>query len=272
MAVECPAGRYSAAAHNEAENDCTLAGLGHYAPGGGTTRTKCPVGRYSDIQDAAGWINCKACPAGTVGDATGLQSSSCNRPCPAGYRCQAFTTAVSVTCGLGASVPKSRYCPEGTGETALIAPAGKYTVPENSAADRRENVLPCTDGYYCPGNGLRTPCPAGYYGEAGGMHTSSTCAGICPAGKWCASASVGPTPCAAGTASSQQGRTSACTASCQAGYFCPVRCEARRRNPCQTLTELSGHSRLGRLVRLSSNAPQRRIVTTVQLELGRQHR
>ncbi len=89
----CVAGRWSNDPTRTSECSATCS-AGYSCPAGSSNATVflCPAGRYS-LDGAA---TCSACPAGTLGNTAGLQTSACSGACPAGHYCP------------GAAMPGSR--------------------------------------------------------------------------------------------------------------------------------------------------------------------
>ena len=138
----CPAGRI-----------CPHAGTvqplpvppGYYTPAEGSkTSQPCPLGHYC----AGNTSEPIRCPAGTLGDATGLNSSSCSRLCPEGYYCEAGSAA-AVVCEDGTygdrtsltSQGECRACPDGhwcNSGKAFACDKGEYAV-----GSERTNLNAC---------------------------------------------------------------------------------------------------------------------------------
>ena len=149
----------------------------------------CDLGYYCDSSHIR-----KPCPLGTFGNTIGLMNASCSGLCSPGWYCpMGSKTALSLVCGN-----VSKYCPIGIGYP-LASMEGQYTVGADGtdAGDvtMRVGVLPCTAGWYCPGDGTRIICPGGSYGSPTGGQSS--CSGKCPGGFYCPTGSTNPTqnPC-----------------------------------------------------------------------------
>ena len=175
--------------------DCAKADFGLF--------DSCSVGSYrstsTPYDQCAGFKLCEvgyycsqgvrtACPAGTYGNMTRLQTSECTGKCPKGYWCpHATISPFSRRCG---SI--SVYCPEGS-SSPIVAMPGYYTVDEYGTDSRlteetRSNVIRCPAGSYCTG-GIKRVCPGGTYGSVEGL-TSHDCSGICPGGFYCPAGSI----------------------------------------------------------------------------------
>jgi hypothetical protein len=92
----CAPGQYSAAGAMTCTN-CSagyMCGLAATSP----TQAQCGPGTYSE----AGAGVCSSCPGGRFGNSSGLTSSACTGPCPAGY-----------VCGLGTVNGTATLCPPG---------------------------------------------------------------------------------------------------------------------------------------------------------------
>lgn len=145
------------------------------------------------------------CPAGRVGDETGLVSNQCARACPAGHWCPEQTVvptgcdagrynsqegrgeACSDLCDegyycVGASPSATQhecggpdvYCPAGSSDTTAV-PEGYMSV--GGTASTRSGIEICPRGSYCIA-GVRELCPAGRYGASEAM-TDPLCSGPC---------------------------------------------------------------------------------------------
>ncbi len=111
----------------------------------------CGPGTYST--GGGGVKLCIQCPAGSYGSTTGLKSSACSGPCPAGRVCQPGTVNPTVLCHPGtysvAGASSCTACPLGT----PYSPAGA-----NSSAMCTNCVGACGDGQQ--GKILSTTIPA----------------------------------------------------------------------------------------------------------------
>jgi hypothetical protein len=158
----------------------------------GAVRSLCAAGSF---QNATGAAACVKCPPGRFGSTSGLNSSLCTAPCPAGKWCS-LGTVTPLDCGSVAV-----FCPAQSQQPQPV-PVGSYSTPELAAASQRTGHLACEVGYSCSG-AVRTPCPSGSF-------SNTTGATAC-------------TKCAAGRFGSTAGLDSElCTASCPAGHWCPV--------------------------------------------------
>jgi hypothetical protein len=208
----CAPGQYSAAGAMTCTN-CSagyMCGLAATSP----TQTQCPPGTYSE----AGASVCSSCPGGRFGNSSGLTSSACTGPCPAGY-----------VCGLGTVNGTATLCPPGqfSGEGSSVCrpcPAGRYgSVPPlvhescTELCDEGRWGAPGATGPDCTG-----PCAAGYACPRG-LNTSNPGESYkCVAGRYSARGQGVCSPCPKGRYGSGSGaESSACTADCAEGFFCP---------------------------------------------------
>jgi hypothetical protein len=155
--------------------------MGHFCPGDGTR---------------------SPCPAGTFGNATGLESVDQCLPCVEGFFCpEASVTGRDEPCGN-----VDVFCPASASSPTPVA-AGHYTRLGNTTTRSSQRL--CPTGYFCSG-GVKTECPAGRYGSLAG-ETRADCQGPCTAGYFCPAAST----------SSTHVRCGAATVFCPAGSATP---------------------------------------------------
>ncbi|KAK3579705.1 hypothetical protein CHS0354_031226 [Potamilus streckersoni] len=155
--IECSAGYYC------------LEGAQSTTPVQGTMANICPAGSYCPV----GTADPVPCPEGSYSSATKLHTESDCLNCTGGYFCNATgLTAVVGKCS------ERYYCPVGSKlATEMICPAGCYcgagtAIPQPcpngtfsyiTGLAKVGECLPCTEGYYCNGNGLTNytgPCKA----------------------------------------------------------------------------------------------------------------
>ena len=169
---------------------CARCPPGHYCPRASAEPVPCPAGTFgnaSGLEDAAcdglcgrgtyceaGSVLPTPCPAGTYGNATGLTTPACSSSC--------FPdVAEPSVCALAA-------CEEG------------YFCPAGSTHGRAHE---CGEGHYCPpGSGAPVPVDAGLYGVGGGGDTTRTGQATCPT-----CCPDGATECSAARASLYEGLT-----------------------------------------------------------------
>jgi hypothetical protein len=122
---------------------------GHFTTGAGdvsnaiNTRTgeeECGIGHYCQ-----GGLR-QACPSGSYGNERGETRSDCSGACDAGFFCGEGSTSPSQNaCG---SVDK--YCEAGS-SAPIDVPSGYYSIPEDGSPLYRTGILPCPNGFFCPG-------------------------------------------------------------------------------------------------------------------------
>ncbi|OQR99844.1 hypothetical protein ACHHYP_04245 [Achlya hypogyna] len=156
-------------------------------------------------------VSPEPCPAGYLGNTTGLTTKACSKLCtsaycspalcPAGYYCP-LGTIKAVPCG-GAGV----YCPQGSSVPTAVS-IGYYTITTTTlngdaaalyvpgaegmltGLSTRVAQVPCEPGTFCI-NGVKQLCPAGTYGATSGL-ASPVCTAPCPPGYyWCSCRSSG---------------------------------------------------------------------------------
>lgn len=117
------------------------------------------------------------CPSGRYGSLTGESNHMCEGSCYRGYYCyERSISPYSISCGSADLI-----CPEGSG-SPIIVPIGYYS-NENVSELNRYVSFPCTEGYFCPGDGKRYPCPAGKYRNNDDNYYRSECM-PCNSGKY----------------------------------------------------------------------------------------
>ncbi|EQC39707.1 hypothetical protein SDRG_03135 [Saprolegnia diclina VS20] len=136
------------------------------------------------------------CPAGLLGNTTGLTTKACAPVCTLSY-CPLPRCPAGYYCPLGAPTPipcggPTVFCPVGSSVPTLVT-TGYYTIatrtlnPSGTGMTTglvtRVAEVPCEVGTFCE-NGCKKPCPAGTYGMAHGL-SSAACTGNCPAGYFC---------------------------------------------------------------------------------------
>jgi hypothetical protein len=217
----CAPGQYSAAGAMACTN-CSagyMCGLPATTP---TAQMVCPPGTYSE----GGASACSLCPGGRFGNSSGMTSSVCTGPCPAGYVCSPGTVnGTAALCppgqfsGEGSSVcspcPAGRYGgapPLVHANCTGLCAVGRWGAPGATSADCNG---PCAAGYACPpglntsnpeslvkcrngtysarGQGVCSPCPKGRYGGSAGAE-SSDCTGACVVGHYCPEGSTEQIP------------------------------------------------------------------------------
>jgi hypothetical protein len=216
---ECSAGFYcsgksSSPVPSDPDNGNQVCPIGHYCPAGSPAPLWCPMGTYSLSVGFRAESNCVPCRLSQYCTNQTLSDSS---PCDAGFLCisGAFQPNPPANSTTGHPCSPGTYCPQGA-TSELLCRRGYFNSNYGQASCSR-----CTAGYYCDDVGLTdvtAPCPAGHY---------------CPTG------SIEPTPCPSGTFSSLENgidinhcapcsRGSYCdgqtltnvTAECMEGYYC----------------------------------------------------
>ena len=184
-------------------SDCTPCTAGYYCGVAGATNPT--------SQCAAGYV----CTGGALSPFGATAALNVTQPCPAGHYC-----------AVGTINPVS--CPPGTFSSA-------------TGLTDASNCTLCSAGSYCASAGLTAPtglCAAGYYCMRGNIDPSPTSGtssatvvssgtstvvtvggDVCTQGHYCGNGTSTPSPCAAGTYSSDFGRTGPCNP-CPAGYYC----------------------------------------------------
>ena len=83
------------------------------------------------------------------------------------------------------------------------------------AAQSSSNCFACATGTYCQ-SGVQYSCQAGTYASSTGTITCTAC----PAGYYCPSGSISPTPCPNGLTSSIRSQSQSSCSSCPIGSYC----------------------------------------------------
>ena len=164
------------------------------------------------------------CPAGTFGNASGLQAEhDCNN-CPVGHFCGPGVSKPT-TCSPGTVAPNENMA------ACIDCQAGTYQEEAGQTA-----CGSCRPGLFCPvGASAPLPCEAGSYSAASALVAQAECT-ICPAGSFCFAGSTAATSCSKGTYAAAEGSqlcdacpegkfqgeegTSACI-ECGDGFTCP---------------------------------------------------
>jgi hypothetical protein len=159
----------------------------------------------------------EACPAGTYGSAHGLRDASCSGPALAGY----YTVSGAVRPDQFACSTQENlfYCPLGS-SVPLRLQVGYYAVGGDDNNTRAAQEV-CPPGHYCPESlGIKLTCPPGVYGGSYGL-TDAACGGECSRGQYCPEASTEPSLCPAGTYNNETGKAalSDCVV-CPLGHYC----------------------------------------------------
>ena len=243
----CSAGWYS---NETGLSECKTCPAGFYCDPSVSTVVPlaCPQGYYCPAGTALNW---QACPVGTFGGRTNLNSVSECEVCNAGSYCsRAGLTHPNGVCAAGyfcpvgsqngfglTSLAEKHVCP--TGSFCPVAspypspcPPGTYN-PSRGKHNVTE-CLDCSPGSFCGLYNLTMPsgaCDAGFYCTKG-SNTSSPGSmffnpftgrlvggGVCPTGHYCPRGTVVPYPCGAGTYNNlvEQAKCRQCPPS----YFCP---------------------------------------------------
>ena len=154
--TEASSGYYTVSTRHNKEDDSEIrrdaeapCESGHKCVGG--KMLDCPPGKY---QDKSGQSSCKQCAAGRYGEDSSATSDACTAICPANYYCPAGSAEP-----LRCPVDNSTFCRQGSAEITTIL-LGHWI--NKSGGDGKWEMVPCKDGYFCPGN-ERIECPAGYY-------------------------------------------------------------------------------------------------------------
>ena len=224
----CPAG---SSAH-ETGATCITCSPGQFAPGpSSATCQPCAAGTFSEqsgrsICDACqlgGYCESEGqnsalmawtgCPAGTMGNVSGLKNASECAPCTRGH-----------------------YCPEGRRNQHArqnTCPAGRFGAEERLPDSQCSG--PCPPGHYCEAGSISndsTPCPAGTFLTTEGGTREGDCQ-ACPRGFFCPAASAEPVPCPGGRYGDRTGLPNAsCSGECAQGYYCEVASVSAKAAPC----------------------------------------
>jgi hypothetical protein len=221
--------------------------LGHYCPlrSASGTALPCPAGRYGAAvgltNDACtaeaplgyyalqGSITPTKCPGGVFGASLGLVDAGCSKDCWMGM-CKPSRCRRGFYCPPGSIVDtevscgEGYYCPLGSAFPLLVT-AGFYSV---SATGGQESPAThsaqrkCERGYFCVA-GRRQQCPAGTSGSTEGLQTAA-CSATCNAGHYCPAGSTNGTQyrCPSGRFGAIRGlKNSECSGYCKNGFYCP---------------------------------------------------
>ena len=167
----------------------------------------CAKGTYSS---RAARTVCDLCDASRFGNQTGLTSPNCTGPAEAGY----YTPAGSQSARQFRCGSQALYCPPASGSPRPV-PDGYYgAATADGTLNMQKVVAPCPVGFSCIG-GIKSACAAGRLQPSEGSTScqacppgrfssavqASVCAGLCPAGYFCAGGNTGfdgsnpPEPC-----------------------------------------------------------------------------
>ena len=126
------------------------------------------------------------CPAGTLGEASGMTSEDDCSTCDAGTFCPVGASSAT-PCSAG-----TFSASDGQGVCARCA-EGTYIGSEGATA-----CLPCEQGHYCAeGASVALPCDAGSWSASTDLASQAGCSN-CPAGSACPTGAAAPTQCLAG--------------------------------------------------------------------------
>ena len=213
----------------------------HYCPfsaSGLEEPVQCPAGYFCGPGQSSGTL--QPCPAGTIGNSTGLATADECTDCPAGsfcastgatapdgtcaagFYCNASAVSAMPTDGVTGNVcPAGAYCPAGT-PAPQLCPPGRYTAPTTTGLQASTDCLLCPAGAFCPLAGMTNvtaefACPAGFYCEPGTITPSLNCT----AGSYCPEGSSAPTPCPVGSFEKSHNQSEPTCTPCLEGNFCP---------------------------------------------------
>ena len=237
--LPCPSGTYYPYGNDGnalyAKSQCYACSGGYYCGTNGLSAVEgmcdsgyyCPSGVVNPRPKNYYCVEGQQCPAGS----SGIQScgagyyqpskkqGSCIK-CPRGYYCPAGSTSFD-----SKNCPAGYYCLEGDSSSPRACPQGTYNTVINAFSS--SHCIPCTPGYYCPGNPQSTfptlLCAAGYYCIRGALTSSpsdGTTGYYCPTGTYCPAGTSYPIPCDPGKACTSTG-LSAPNGNCAAGHYCP---------------------------------------------------
>ena len=187
----------------------------------GVEPVACPEAHYCPVGSSAAL----PCPAGTFGNASGLQTEQECHACPAGH-----------FCGPGVSEPTP--CSRGT-----VAPNENMVACNDCEAGTFQEEAgqtacePCRPGLFCPvGASAPLPCEEGTHSSATNLASAGDCTTTTP-GYYATTGSTEQTPCPPGRRqpASKKGQCTDCEAGkfmnatgamtchpCRPGSFCPV--------------------------------------------------
>jgi hypothetical protein len=239
VSFDCPAGRWGNNATGASSICPNVCGDGYNCPARSTALATCgaatvycvgglqyavPLGMYSTPVTATVDVRTGAasCPPGSY--CTGGDRSVCGAG-QYGATWNLTTSTCSGQCAAGYYCPANStsstalqcgsaafYCPVGSGSATAVS-TGYYSTGGGSAAVQTAQ-LPCEAGYYCVG-GVRSACLAGTYSSA--TQLSSACSAVCPGGYFCPSGSSTPSPC--GSADKYCPAGSGAAVSVSSGYY-----------------------------------------------------
>ena len=241
--VTCAPGSYSNISGN-GNDACDACPAGRFAELGGSTRCDdCQEGGYCALEGQASalmaWL---ACPAGTIGNATGLTSVEQCLACPSGHFCyegrrgertepQPCPRGTYNPSSNGSSAASCIFCPEGTFNanrsgadlgSCVSCEAGKFNPMRGGRSEAACQASP-KGSYAPPGASESIACAAGRFGAEEGM-ANETCSGECAAGHYCEEGSVSAkaAACAEGSYGNGTGlRSQANCTACPMGHACP---------------------------------------------------
>ena len=232
--IGCLPGQFAADAGSA---ECGPCGPGTFSQEAGSTRCDaCQLGGYceSEGQDSAlmAW---RACPAGTMGNATRLKNESQCIPCARGHFClegRRGQQPVQMACPAGrfgaeerlpdsqcsGPCPPGHYCEAGSiSNDTTPCPAGKFLRTEGGT--RAEDCQACPPGSIAPNasTAVCDRCAAGTFQPA----EQATACRLCTNASWCAEGSSAPTLCSTATYGNGLGLQSPeqCLP-CERGYWC----------------------------------------------------
>ena len=214
---------------------------GKFSGAAATACNVCPRGTYSGTPGSA---SCSRCASGYYGDTEGLNVSTCSGPCRNGADCNSVSgpaaglPAAVPAPGGGAQIINGTYSPSPsistsqtsttspsrsplrshtssvstspstcasvsqTGSiTSSVSPSSTHCISSSQTVSITTSALSNKVGYYRPqAFGPAYPCPAGTYGATTQLVTSA-CTAPCPAGYFCPQGTYNYTffPCPAGT-------------------------------------------------------------------------
>ena len=260
--VDCPPGSRGERA---GASRCTSCGAGTFSEAAGSTQCDdCQLGGYCESSgQASALMAWTACPAGTIGNATGLMSATECQPCPRGHYCYEGRRGVPpepVPCMLGTYNPNTNgstaaaclFCEPGTfnnqtGSTdaAACQPCSAGTFNPVVGGRSAGACQSCTRGSFCEaGSHTPTTCAAGRYGDEEGL-SDAACSGVCEQGYWCEAGSVSArmSPCSAGSYGNATGLMAQanCTV-CPSGHACPEAAAAPTECPPGSVANATGRA------------------------------
>lgn len=163
----CALGQYSTAGSMESCDRCppgsTCGGVS--AIGGAVASTPCPSGQYSSSDS----LSCELCPAGRYGNVSGVDSPTCNGPCPMqrGIACPAGLASAA-----GSICPSGQYSDSAGAVACKPCPPGRFgSSPGLQSASCTGSCVPIAGTYCGPGATAASgvACPPGRYSVSGNM-------------------------------------------------------------------------------------------------------